>query len=151
MTWVPGGAGGTDVGVLVGTPLLGMAGPSPHPQHGSGCPPSLLAQPQMGMGVQYLLLAQGQLYKHPPTQSLHVPWLGPQHGVEVKHGGFLLAQEPVAVGMVSRDSLAWLPVGGGTQDAAVAPPGTRPGTAESADSGHKIQGQSGLAGVLAAG
>lgn len=46
----------------------------------------------------HLKLVQGQVHEGSATQSLHIPWLLPKHGVEVKHGGLLLTQHPVTAG-----------------------------------------------------
>lgn len=56
------------------------------------------ACPGPGGSGLHLLLVQGQVQERPPAQRLHVPRLGPQHGVEVEQGGLLLAQERVASG-----------------------------------------------------
>lgn len=75
-------------------PSLGVEGEgSTSPKH----PPLRLPRPRGGVGL-YLLLAQGQVQERPPAQRLHVPRLGPQHGVEVEQGGLPLAQERVASG-----------------------------------------------------
>lgn len=46
----------------------------------------------------HLQLVQGQMHEGTSTQSLHILWIPPKHGVEVKHGGLLQTQEPVTVG-----------------------------------------------------
>lgn len=51
-----------------------------------------------GGWARYLLLVQGQVQECACAQGLHVPGLGPQHRVEVEHGGLPLAQERVASG-----------------------------------------------------
>lgn len=44
----------------------------------------------------HLNLVQGQMHEGASTQSLHIPWFLPKHGVEVKHGRLLLTKESIA-------------------------------------------------------
>lgn len=46
----------------------------------------------------HLKLVQGQVHEGSATQSLHISWLLPKHGVEVKHGSLLLTQDPITAG-----------------------------------------------------
>lgn len=61
-------------------------------------PSLLLAQPRVERMGWHLQLVQGQMHESSSAQSFHIPRLLPEYGVEIKHGGLLLTQEPITAG-----------------------------------------------------
>lgn len=89
----------------MGGPQSGRPDPAPSLSGGlkrKAAPPPSHPRPSCpvagGERGRYLLLAQGQVQECPSAQRGHVARLRPQHGVEVEHGGLLLAQERIAAG-----------------------------------------------------